>query len=128
MNQCRPVLSAKERKAFEKAGKDYLFSAKIKHLDLQYGGEFETTFYYSEDMTLEEQVERVLNAVRNQLEIDDCKYDVDTLSYTAKQLFNELHFFDDFGKRAAVSETAVFFTEADESEGQYYIILEGEHI
>ena len=72
MSPHRPLLSTKRRKAFEKAGKDYLFSAKIKHLDLQYGGEFETTFYYSEYMTLEEQVERVLKAVRNQLEIDGC--------------------------------------------------------
>lgn len=128
MSQHKPLLSAKERRAFEKAGKDFLFSAKIKHLDLQYGGEFETTFHYSEGMTLEDQVESVLKAVRNQLEIDGCKYDADTISYTAEQLFNELHFFDDFGKRVAVSETAVFFTEADGSEGQYYIILEGVHI
>jgi hypothetical protein len=101
------------------------FSTKIKHLDLQYNGEFETTFHYSEDMTLEEFVERVLDAVRNQLEIDDCQYDANVLSYTSKQLFNGLHFFNDFGKKVAVSETAVFFTEADGSEGQYYIILEG---
>lgn len=112
----------------KRQGKDYLFSAKIKHLDLQYGGEFETPFHYSEGMTLGGIVERVLEAIRNQLEIDGCKYDADTLSYTAEQLFNELHFFDDFGRRVAVSETAVFFTEADGSEGQYYIILEGVHI
>ena len=125
MSRHKPLLSVKERKAFEKAGRDYLFSAEIKHLDLQYGGEFETTFYYSEDSTLEALVERVLNAVQNQLEIDGCQYDANTLSYTAKQLFNELHFFDDFGKKMAVGETAVFFSEADGSEGQYYIILEG---
>lgn len=125
MSRHKPLLSVKKRKAFEKAGKDYLFSAEIKHLDLQYGGEFETTFYYSENSTFEALVERVLNAVQNQLEIDDCQYDANTLSYTAKQLFNELHFFDDFGKKMAVSETAVFFTKADGSEGQYYIILEG---
>lgn len=70
MSQHKPILSVKERKVFEKAGKGYLFSAKIKHLDLQYNGEFETTFHYSEDMTLEECIKRVLNAVQNQLEID----------------------------------------------------------
>lgn len=128
MSLQKPILSAKERKAFEKAGKGYLFSAKIKHLDLQYNGEFETTFHYSEDMTLEESVERVLDAIQNQLEVDDCEYDADILSYTTEQLFAELHFFDDFGRKTAISETAVFFTEADGSEGQYYIILEGVHI
>lgn len=128
MSLQKPILFTKKRKAFEKAGKGYLFSAKIKHLDLQYNGEFETTFHYSEDMTLEECIKRVLNAVQNQLEIDSCNYDANILSYTAKQLFNELHFFDDFGKKMAVSETAVFFTEANGSEGQYYIVLEGVHI
>lgn len=128
MSQYKPLLSAKERKTFEKVGKDYLFSAEIKHLDLQYDGQFDTIFHYSKDMTLEDQVEGVLNAVQNQLEVDDCKYDADILSYTTEQLFNELYFFDVFDKKTAVSQTAVFFTEADGSEGQYYIILKGRHI
>lgn len=119
------ILSARECKKFEKAGKGYLFSAEIKHLDLKYGGEFETTFHRSEAMPLEEQAEGVLKAIKNQLEIDGCKYDANTLSCTAENILEELHFFEDFGKNTAISETAVFFNEADGSEGQYYIILEG---
>lgn len=101
------------------------FTAEVKHLDLEYCGEFETTIHYSSTpMTLLEQSTDVTEAVLNQLKIDNCVHDY-TANDILELILDELHIWD---AAEAISEFGIFFTYGNGCEGQYYVQLVGNKI
>ena len=104
--------------------KYWKFTAEVKHLDLEYNGQFETFIYYSSTpMTLLEQASPVVESILNQLEVDNCEHD-----YTANDIFNII--FDEmkvWGKEA-ISEFGIHFTYNNGCIGQYYVQFKGTKI
>ena len=98
------------------------FTAEVKHLDLEYDGQFDTFMYYSEiPLSLAEQITGIGDAVFNQLEVDNCIC-TDTIDDIFERIMADMY----IEKEKANSQTAVFFNYKNGAEGQYYIILKGE--
>ncbi len=116
------ALTSKMKSDLQSIGQGYVFQADIQHLDLVYGGEFETTFHHIDTpISLEELIESIINAVANQLEIDSCTWDF-SMETLYSDILSELQFDD----KTVFGECAVFFIESNGAEGQYYIIIKGE--